>query len=164
MERLKSKAELIERIDNSWQALSQALESLSVGELETKRAGEWAIKDHVAHLTAWQQYMLRHHIGGEPAGAAMDLDAPNIEKLSIDQRNELLYQRDRERPAGELLAELRASYADVRATLEQISYDDLLQPRYPEHPAEGPLLLWVAGDTYEHFQEHLEAIQGARGT
>ena len=29
-------------------------------------------------------------------------------------------------------------------------FDKLLQPRYADDPEQRPLLLWVAGDTYEH--------------
>lgn len=48
--------------------------------------------------------------------------------------------------------------APVVATLRQMPFDKLLQPRYADDPEECALLLWVAGDTYEHYQEHSAAL------
>ena len=47
----------------------------------------------------------------------------------------------------------------LAAKLEAMPFEDLLQPRHPDDPEKRPLILWVLGDTTEHFREHRETIE-----
>jgi hypothetical protein len=40
-----------------------------------------------------------------------------------------------------------------------MSFEDLLTPRHAEDPEKRPILLWILGDTTEHFLEHRETIE-----
>jgi hypothetical protein len=42
--------------------------------------------------------------------------------------------------------------------LEGMSFEDLLMPRHADDPEKRPLVLWVIGDTSDHFAEHRETI------
>jgi hypothetical protein len=39
-----------------------------------------------------------------------------------------------------------------------MSFEDLMKPRRADDPEKRPLLLWVIGDTSDHFAEHRETI------
>jgi hypothetical protein len=40
-----------------------------------------------------------------------------------------------------------------------MSFEDLMKPRHADDPEKRPLLMWVLGDTSEHFAEHRETIE-----
>jgi hypothetical protein len=40
-----------------------------------------------------------------------------------------------------------------------MTFEDLLQPRHADDPTKRPLLMWVLGDTSEHFAEHRQVIE-----
>ena len=74
--------------------------------------------------------------------------------------NPELFERNKNRPVQDVLDELRRTYDRLVAKLEGMSFDDLMKPRYPEEdPEKRPLLLWVLGDTTEHFAEHRATIE-----
>jgi hypothetical protein len=39
-----------------------------------------------------------------------------------------------------------------------MSFETIMQPRYLEEPEAGPLLNWIIGNTYEHYEEHASTI------
>jgi hypothetical protein len=65
---------------------------------------------------------------------------------------------DKEKTTAEVLDNFHQTHAAVVATLRQMPFDKLLQPRYADDPEQRPLLNWVAGDTHEHYQEHSAAL------
>jgi hypothetical protein len=73
--------------------------------------------------------------------------------------NPVLFERNKDRSAEEVLIELRQVYEKLLAKLEATPFDDLLKPRHADDPEKRPLLLWVLGDTTEHFAEHRQTIE-----
>jgi len=73
--------------------------------------------------------------------------------------NPVLFERNRNRPAQEVLDELRRVYATLVEKLRAMSFDDLLRPRHADDPEKRPVLMWVLGDTTEHFAEHRATIE-----
>ena len=47
----------------------------------------------------------------------------------------------------------------VLETLNGMSYEDLMQPRHAADPQKQPLVLWVLGNTVEHFAEHRMTLE-----
>lgn len=154
----QSTAELLDRVEQEWSRLLSGLASLSPAQMTTPDADGWSIKDHLAHLTHWEQWLLRHHIAGEPAHDILKLDAAMLEEFDTDWVNEQVRQQNSPRSLPEVLDNLHQTHAEVVATLRQMPFDKLLQPRYADDPEQRPLLNWVAGDTYEHYQEHSAAL------
>jgi len=54
---------------------------------------------------------------------------------------------------------LKQIHGQLREKLESMTFDDLMKPRRADDPEKRPLLLWVLGDTTEHFAEHRETIE-----
>jgi hypothetical protein len=40
-----------------------------------------------------------------------------------------------------------------------MSFQDLLMPRHADDPEKRPLVMWVIGDTSDHFAEHRATIE-----
>ena len=155
----KDKADLMERIQREWSALTQAIDKLSDEQMSVPGTGSWSIKDNLAHLAAWEQFMLLYHLQGHPPHEAMQVDEATLERLDEDGLNAILYERNRHRSVADVVSDLYRSHEQVLATLEQMTYADLMKPRYSDDPEARPIIGWVIGNTYEHYQEHRRAIQ-----
>ncbi len=151
------KAELIAHIEHEWTALLHILEKITSKQMTTPDIGGWSPKDNLAHLTAWEQFMLRCYLQGQPAHHALQIDEAALEQLDEDDINQILFERNRLRPTEEILEELQQSHAQILATLEQMTFADLMEP-YFDDPQGRPVIIWVIGNTYEHYRTHRQTI------
>src|SRR5581483_9127501 len=113
--------------------------------------GNWSIKDHIAHLLAWQdhlQELLQAVLDGKK-----EPPKPVQEFSSVDEINEYIYQKYRDRPLAEVLVAFRASYQRVLSTVQALSQESLNGP-FPWYEDDKPIGSGVAGDTYHHYEEH----------
>ena len=155
----RDKKDLMERIETEWLALLHTIEGMTPEQLSAPMVGGWSAKDNLAHLAAWEQFMLHYHLQGKPPHEGLDLDAESLDRLDETAINAIIYERNRLRSAADVLDNLRRSHAQVLETLDEMSFADLMQPHFPDDPEERPLLGWVIGNTYEHYREHLQNIE-----
>jgi len=155
----QDKAELMERIHRGWYALERAISDLSDQQIGHSTAGEWSIKDNLTHLAAWEEIMRQCHLHKLPLAEATGLPAEKLHGLNENTLNALLHERDQGKTVPEALTYFRHTHQQLLADLEPLSFDVLMAPRYPEDPQKRPLLGWVIGNTYDHYQEHRDNIQ-----
>jgi uncharacterized protein (TIGR03083 family) len=155
----RDKADLMARIRREWAALEQAIAGMSEARLAAAEADSWAVKDHLAHLVTWEQWLLRYHLRGEPGYAVMGIDAKTMQTFDTDELNDIIYRRNRDRSGSEVLAELRESHAQVVAALDEMPFEAMLKQRYPDDPEARPVMAWIIGNTYEHYAEHAADIR-----
>jgi hypothetical protein len=147
-----SKAQLIDDLKHEqaqWEALLQ-----DIGEEHMTQpgvAGEWTIKDIVAHLTGWRrrtvarfQAALRH----EPSPPS-----PWPPHLQTDEINAWIYAANRDKSVSEVLRESREVFQQLVETLDAFPEADLFDPtRFP----------WMEGEPlsgaalFAHFHEEHE--------
>ena len=155
-----SKAELLERVQREHALLEQAIARLSEAQLTAPIDGDWSAKDMLAHLTAWEQLMREFHMGGTPFNQAAGLDGVTYGVETVDQINEAFHRRDRDKPLAEVLAAFRDSYERTLAAIAAIDEARLFGAYTPPgRDVGGPLVDWVAGDTYDHYREHRLTIE-----
>ncbi|HEX9036147.1 MAG TPA: ClbS/DfsB family four-helix bundle protein [Ktedonobacterales bacterium] len=148
-----SKAQLLADLDTEqagWEAL---LAEIGAEHMEQPGvAGEWSIKDIVAHLTSWRrrtvgrfQAALRHEPEPAPEWQA--------ELQTDDEINAWFYAADRDRPLADVLRDSRAVFDQLVETLAAFPEADLHDPaRFP----------WLEGETWNgavlfgHFHEEHE--------
>ena len=157
----KNKVELLNRIEREWTALQRAIAGLGEAQMSVPDAGGWSIKDNLAHLSAWENFMRQHYLHHLPPHEVMGIDAETFEKADENVINAILFQRNKDRSAAEVLAELRHSHEQVLADLDQMSFADLMKPRLADDPEARPLIGWVIGNTYDHYMEHRSTIEKA---
>ena len=158
----KNKTELMLRIQHEWAALQRAIDGLSEAQMSIPDAGGWSIKDNLAHLSAWENYMRQHYVHHLPPPEVMGIDAETFEKADENVTNAILFQRDKDRSVADVLAELRHSHEQVLADLDQLSFADLMKPGLADDPEARPLISRVIGNTYEHYLEHRITIEKFR--
>ncbi len=135
---------------SQWEALLQ-----EIGEEHMTQpgvAGEWSIKDIVAHLTAWRrrtvgrfQAALRHEPAPPPPWPA--------QLRTDDEINAWFYAADRDRTLADVLRESREVFEQLAGALAAFPEADLLDPaRFPWLEGE-PL---TAAVLFGHFHEEHE--------
>ena len=155
----QDKTQLLQRIDREWAALERVIESLNEEQMTKLDAGGWSIKDNLAHLAIWEEFMRLHHLQNLPASEVLDIDEEIYQRGDENEMNDIFLQRSKSRSLADVLAELRRTHAQVLADLAQIPFADLLEQHYPDDPEARPVLGWVIGNTYEHYQEHRLTIE-----
>ncbi len=157
----KNTAELLAVIEEEWTALISVVDRLTPAQMTTPDAGGWSPKDNLAHLAAWMQYMKGAALEKKPAYEAMGIDAGKYKQLDEDGINAVLFERNRQRSAADVLAGLKSTYADVVQKLKAMPFADLMKPLRPDDPDRGPVIGSVLGNTADHFHEHRTTIEKA---
>jgi hypothetical protein len=157
----RDKNELMDGIQREWTALMQLVGKLDEKQMTTPDSGGWSPKDNLAHLAEWVKVLMGYHMDKRPAHEVMGLSPAVTKNWDMEEINPVLFERNRNRPVGEVLAELKHVYENLIARLKSTPFEDLLKPRHADDPEKRPLLDWVLGDTTEHFAEHRENIERA---
>ncbi len=154
-----SKADLLSAIRHEWKALMDVVAKLTEQKKMTMPdEGGWSPKDNLAHLAEWMNLLMGHHMDKRPAHEVFGLAEEVTRDWDMEVINPVLFGRNQGRSTEDVMDDLKLVYEKLVAKLESMSFDDLLKPRDPEDPEKRPLLLWVLGDTTEHFAEHRETI------
>ncbi len=157
-----TKAELLERIRESRAALERAVDQAGEAALTTDAPNGWTGKDHLAHIAAWKTSLVAL-LRGEPRHEAMGLDAATYQSGDVDALNEALYDRDRTLPLADVLRGFHGTHEQVIAEVNRLSDADLYRPYadfQPDAPANrDPIINWIAGNTFGHYDEHRPAIE-----
>ena len=152
-----NKVELITAIEEEWQALITLANSLTDEQMNTLDEGGWSPKDNLAHLTEWMNILMGYHMDKRPYLDVVGVSQAELPEWSVEAVNPLLFKRNQARPRAEVIDHLKRVYARLMSKLDATPFEDLLKPRHADRP--DPLILWVLGDTTEHFQEHRETIE-----
>jgi hypothetical protein len=135
--------------------------------LTTPGPDGWSVKDHLAHLAAWQR-SLAALLAGAPRHGAVGLDKERYERSDTDQLNDHILAAHRAEPLAAVLSEFRAAYDAVVAHLDRMTTADLYRPYRDYQPGEAdptdprnnaPVLEWIAGNSWDHEPEHVEMIR-----
>ena len=153
------KKELLSAIEREWKALMDVVAKLDETKMTAPDAGGWSPKDNIAHLSEWMNLLLGYHIEHRPAHEVLDVSEDVVRGWDMEIINPVLFERNRNRSAQDVLNGVKQMYLKLYNKLESMSFEDLLKPRRADDPEKRPLLLWVLGDTTEHFLEHRETIE-----
>src|SRR5712691_144868 len=145
------KAVLLDNIRAEYNRLESLLAPLSEEQLTTPGVnGPWSIKDNIAHLTAWQDYLL-HQLQGVLADKEPPEYMPGLS--TEDEINERLYQENKDRPLAEVQAAFRTSFQRVLIIVQAMREETLNAP-FPWRKDGNPVWPLIADNTYGHYQEH----------
>jgi len=145
-----AKATLLDNIQNGYKQFEALLTPLSEEQMTIPAVNStWTVKDNIDHLTAWQDYLL-NQLQGILDGQQPPAFMPG---LSEDEINEGFYQENKDRPLTVVIADFRLSYQRVLASVQSISEEALNAP-FPWSKSDNAVWGLIAGNTYEHYEEH----------
>jgi len=155
----KDKPELMSAIEQEWKLLMDVAEKLTEKQMTTPDEGGWSPKDNLAHLSEWMKVLMGYHIDHRPSHEVLGVSKDVTEGWAMEIINPVLFERNRNRSGQDVLDELNQVYAQLTTKLESMTFEDFMRPRHADDPEKRPLVLWILGDTTEHFSEHRETIE-----
>jgi hypothetical protein len=152
---VRTAADVLARVDRAWRELEETLAGLGPQELaEVRDAAGWAVKDHLAHLAAWEGALVAR-LDGRPEHEALGLDGATL-GTDEDAENAAIFALHRDQPLHEVLDAVRAEHARTRARIERLGDAELAGG---DGPGARPVAAWIAGNTWEHYAQHLGWIR-----
>ena len=153
---------VIEPVEKSWHELDDLVESLGPDVLTMTGTDGWAVKDHLIHVAAWEHSLIALLQGSDrwaAMGVARDVDG-------TDEINAAVWAMHRDKPADACVDYFHQTHALLMQVLGTLTDADLkkpynhYQPNDPRDPHDDrPALDWVAGNTYDHYAEHIGWIK-----
>lgn len=157
-------SELVAQIEASRARLDALLLVLSDDQIAAPvLEGGWSTKDVLLHLAFWQ-YRLRYGLANQST-RAFPASPPEFADLDdddwVEQVNIRVYEANREMPAAEARDAFAQSYQATLAIIGDLSDHDVFSASGLARRTNGDVLEFIAGNTYEHYDEHCDAIERA---
>ncbi|MFN8470820.1 MAG: ClbS/DfsB family four-helix bundle protein [Anaerolineae bacterium] len=161
---ITTKSDMLRAMDEGRRVWEETLAKVSEARMEeTGVVGDWTTKDLVAHVGFWERWVggkLTASLEGRETSilGPFENELPTEAKdWDTDQLNAWVYQRNRARPVAEVVMEEQQIYRRLYTTLRGMRDEDLFTPgRFPW--AREPVVEAVAGNTYDHWPEHVQSI------
>lgn len=149
-------AELVARIEEGFQNFNQYLDALTEQQLtQPTDAAGWTAKDHVIHLATWEDSILAL-LEGAAQWDRMNVDR-EIWKQGDDAINAVIQQRYQDMPLADVRRTFRENHQRVLDKLQSLPDEALHRPYnhyQPKSKQERPVILWIQGNTYQHYEAH----------
>ena len=153
---------VIAPIEKGWNELNALIHLLGDEGLLLTGDDGWAVKDHLAHVAAWEASLVGL-LDGSDRAVAMGITASDDD--DTDSINAAIWSLHHGGTPAQAVEYFRETHADLMRLLEKLTDADLqlpynhYQPDQPRDPSDNrPALDWVAGNTWEHYTEHLDWI------
>lgn len=161
--RPRTKAELMARLERSWDDLERLVTSSGDAQLAKPGADAgWSAKDHLAHLSFWESRLIAF-LQGRRLAEYFGQQAEAIGTLGMDALNAHIAELNRARLPSDVLAAWRSTHGQLLALLAPLTDADLTAPfPDPDDPDDRQPLLGsgvLDGNTYEHYEAHAAAIR-----
>lgn len=121
-------------------------------------AGEWSIKDVIAHITYYENAVVRwldHVQRGER------LPPSEFAGLSMDERNAIVRERNTDRELADVLRDSELSFNRSLDAVQRLRDEDLHALEFTRRiGADYSAHDMIEGDTYGHYREHIEFVRG----
>jgi hypothetical protein len=163
----QNKTELLERIRAKRKELAMSIVELSEDELEAYNEDGWNVKDQLAHLATWERG-IAFLLQTRPRYAGMGLDRASWYDLTMDEINAVIHRQYLDIPLEEVLAYYQESHEELVAAINALDEEELFRPYSYFQPdesgkdSEAPIINWIVGNTYDHYDEHLEIIRSVQ--
>lgn len=165
-----NKQTLLNEIERAHQDMTRWLAALSDDEKTAPILNEgWSIKDSLAHLIDWEKMTLdwlARSLQGEQVkrfveGFQYDTEAER--EAVMEKLNTHLYEQNKNRSLQEVMQDFRATHRAIFDFVAQMNDDDIFDPNRFAWRNGSPAFDMLAGNTYEHYDEHrqwiLEALE-----
>jgi hypothetical protein len=152
------KQEILNNLETSREKFLDAVDPLNSSDFMISGVvGEWSIKDILAHLSRWEAelikmlWQIRH--GMRPTSIHFE------KNFAVDQINIQWFTEAKHRPLDRVMEDFHAVRIQTVLNVEQFTERDLTDPLRYRWLKKVPLSRYIAHDSFEHEQEHLEEIK-----
>ena len=143
-----NRQQLLNRLDTVWTAFQASYAGLPISRLtEPGVAGDWSVKDIIAHVTWWEEEALRHLpliiAGGRPPRYSVAYGG-------IDAFNAMMTERKQDMPLSDVLTQQHDTHRRLIDFIQSVSEDQFTR--------ETRFRRRLRLDTYSHYPIHTNAI------
>jgi hypothetical protein len=154
-----NKTGVLQRIDDGWRRLTDLVARLDPTTFVRPVKDEWSPKDHVAHVSAWEEFLLAIL---ERRDRHSSMGVGDLQGRETDAINDAVFQARRHLTANEVQISLAETHRKVRSAIASLSDADLQRPRadfQPDEdgePGDESLLDEIEWNTWGHYEKHIE--------
>ena len=159
-------AEIVTRIERAMQRVIQAIQPLSPAQmLEPRLSDGRTVKDLLAHLTWWDQWLLvtlpaDQNTPNEPIVLPLADQIPPTGPWA-DKMNAKVHIYNQKRELSVIKAEFAAVRKQLLQRVSQMSIEDLYDPDGMSAIIGQPVAPLILG-IYEHYEEHAHELEQVR--
>lgn len=168
-ERVTTKSELMAHIERDRAALIDLLDGLTLEQrTQIKDVNGWSVKDHLAHIAAWERSVIAFLTGRprhEALGISEDVYILDLVSGEVDVANGAIFQQTKNKSLEEIQSDFEAVHDELMKLVAPLD-DAALQLPYihylPDEPGDGegpPAINVIYGNTAHHFREHYAWIE-----
>jgi hypothetical protein len=150
------------RIHEEWEALAAIVSALDEGQILRRDEGEWSVKDILAHIAAWEKFLIMNQFLSMSAAESLCVDPDLIERADEDEINAVLFERNRDKSLAEVHSDWFETHRWLMSELAKVDEERLRKPTFSLGKTSRPLAQWVVFNTYGHYKEHRRAIEARR--
>ncbi len=160
----QTKADLLARIARGRAAFEETLGKLSDAQLTTPGKDGWRIQDHLIHVAVWELGIAALLRRASRFGA-MRVDAALLASGNFDAMNAHICRQHQSKSLEEARAYFRDAHREILDAISTLTGADLQKPYSHYQPNEArddgsePIVRWIVGNTYGHYEEHAEWIR-----
>ena len=148
------RAEILSQLNSEQKEWEELLGEIGKDRMEEPGvAGEWSIKDVVAHLTAWR----RRTVGRLEAAARGEPEPATEWPANLkedDDINAWFHERDRAKSVSQVLSESRRVFEQLASAVEKLPEDVLADPARLPWLQGAPI---TGASFFSHFHDEHEA-------
>lgn len=135
----------------AWEAAIAAIPKARL--TEPALPGGWSAKDVIAHVTWFEREMVVVIEAGALVGSDLWL-------LPADERNQAIYEEQRERPSADVLAESERIGRQLLQGAAALTDEELTNPAaFKDMPPDWVPWQIIAGNSFNHYPEHIADIE-----
>ena len=156
-----TKVQLLAEIDNAWVMFNSFLDNLSTAQKTTIHDDRgWSVKDHITHITAWEE-MVVFFLQGKPRHEARGVSEAIFETGPIDQVNELVREERKHLRLSEANAQMQAVHRQMVNLVNGLTEEYLNKALDETRPGEDArrVIDLIRDNSSGHFAEHLDWIE-----
>ena len=136
-----------------WELILAAISETRMEETGVNRAGSWTMRDIIAHLSAWQRWLLirlQAAVNGRPE------PPPPWPKnlINEDDINAWIYEANRNRSVRDILSEAHATYEQSLAAIRDLPEDipiETIDGKF--YPVRVDDQYFAVGEFFHHFYD-----------
>ena len=147
-----NKTQLLSRIQTSRAPLDTMLAQLTEEQMTQPGVeGKSSVKDILAHITTWEQHLVRRLQAALQDGKAEVYVVAPGEPDNTDSVNELIFVQNQQLPLRQVVSDFHQSLQDVLQSVGRISDKDLFDPTALAQVFGYPVERVIGSDTFVHY-------------
>lgn len=158
-----NKAEFLAILKSERAKLADLLDAVDLRRMEEPGvSGSSSIKDIIAHLTAYEQALVKWLKEAKAGRVYVD---EVLDQADLDARNAVVHEANKERSAEEVVRVFHQTFDHLEACVTLLTGEELTDAELtawfvvPRWQQKQELWKCIANDSYEHHQQHIPDIE-----